>query len=333
MRRALRFIGALLLGALVLALGFALVQLNRHPPLEPYAGLALPAAGPASGTVQVRFGGVATLLFDDGETAWMTDGFFSRPGFWTTLAMPIGPDAARIDEGLRRMGVTRLAAVVPVHSHYDHAMDSPVVAQRTGAKLIGSASTLHIGRGLGLPAAQMQEVSPGQAVRLGRFTLRFIAGRHSPTPYSDGQSVENIDADLVPPRRVPAWREGQVWSLHVSHDGGGSWLVQGSAGFVPGALAGLHADTVFLGTGTLGRKDEAYRSAYWAETVQAVGAKQVVPIHWDDFWRPLDEPLQAMPYLFDDFGAAMLDLQARAIASGVRVRMPPLFVPFAPSAP
>jgi L-ascorbate metabolism protein UlaG (beta-lactamase superfamily) len=25
----------------------------------------------------------------------------------------------------------------------------------------------------------------------------------------------------------------------------------------------------------------------------------VVPIHWDDFFEPLDRPLRAMPYLVD----------------------------------
>lgn len=330
MRRTLRLVALLVLGALLLALAFVAVQFNRHPSLEPYRALELPPASSATppGTVRVRFGGVTTLLFDDGETAWMTDGFFSRPGAWKTLTSPIGPDHARIEAGLRRMGVTRLAAVVPVHSHYDHAMDAPIVAQRTGARLIGSPSTLHVGRGLGLRPEQMLMVGGGQEVRLGKFNLRFIPSRHSPTPYSDGHTAEIIEADLVPPRRVSAWREGRVWSLHVRHDSGPTWLVQGSAGFLPGALEALRADTVFLGTGTLGRKPEAYRAAYWKETVQAVGARQVIPIHWDNFWRPLDEPLQAMPLLLDDFGAAMQDLQARAAPGGVQVRMPPLFVPF-----
>jgi len=104
--------------------------------------------------------------------------------------------------------------------------------------------------------------------------------------------------------------------------------VQGSAGFVPGALAGLRAETVFLGTGTLGKKPEAYREQFWNETVKAVGARQVLPIHWDNFWRPLELPLQAMPLLLDDFEVVMQDLQARGLRDGVRIRMPPLFVPF-----
>lgn len=320
----------MLFGAVLLLVLWATVQFQRHPPLAPYAALTAPEAAPSPGAVRVRFAGVTTLVFDDGETAWMTDGFFSRPSARDTFTSRIGPDPERIAQGLARLGVTRLAAVVPVHSHYDHAMDSPEVARRTGALLVGSASTLQIGRGAKLPEDRMREVKPGDTLQFGKFSVRFIQGRHSPTPFSDGHSVENIEAPVEPPARATAWREGTVWSLVVTHAGGGRWLVQGSAGYVPGALAGVRADTVFLGTGTLGRKDEAYRAAYWNETVRAVGAKRVVPVHWDNFWRPLDEPLQAMPLLLDDFGVVMADLTERAKANGVAVAMPPLYVAFAP---
>ena len=43
--------------------------------------LAPPATKAEAGKgLTVMFVGVATLLFDDGETAIMTDGYFSRPG-------------------------------------------------------------------------------------------------------------------------------------------------------------------------------------------------------------------------------------------------------------
>ncbi|MGY4830079.1 MBL fold metallo-hydrolase [Sphaerotilaceae bacterium SBD11-9] len=329
LRRIALRIGAGLLVLLALGVAFVVVQFQRHPSLAPYRALTLPEAAPGDG-VRVRFGGVSTLVFDDGETVWMTDGFFSRPGARQTFTGKIGPDAARIDAALKQLGVTRLAAVVPVHSHYDHAMDSPLVAQRTGARLIGSESSLLIGRGLGLTPEQMQLVKPGEVVTLGKFSLRFIASRHSPTPYSDGTTVENIEAPVVPPARATAYREGTVWSIAVTHASGASFLVQGSAGFVPGSLAGIHADTVFLGTGTLGKKDAAYRAAYWNETVKAVGAKRVIATHWDNFWLPLDQPLQAMPLLLDDFDAVMADLASRGAQDGVDIRLPPLFAPFKP---
>ena len=42
--------------------------------------------------MQVRFAGVSTLVFDDGETAVMTDGFFSRPRFSKVAFLKIAPD-------------------------------------------------------------------------------------------------------------------------------------------------------------------------------------------------------------------------------------------------
>lgn len=210
MRRALLRLAAFSVLALAGVIAWMLVQLHRAPPLAAYAALTLPTAAASDHPVRVRFAGTSTLLFDDGETAWMTDGFFSRPALWNMLATPIAPHLGRITQGLQAMGVQRLAAVIPLHTHYDHAMDAPIVAQRTGALLIGSASALHIGRGLGLPAAQMQAVVPQQTIALGKFSVQFIASRHSTTPYSDGPATEDIQQDLVPPQRAWAWREGQV---------------------------------------------------------------------------------------------------------------------------
>lgn len=330
MRRVLSLLTRWLLVALVLGASVVAIQLQRAPSLQPYAQQTLPQAPPSAGPVRVRFAGVSTLLFDDGTTAWMTDGFFSRPSLGQVLTQTIAPNPSRIAQALQALGVQQLAAVIPLHAHYDHAMDAPLIAQRTGAQLLGDASTLHIGQGLALAPTRMQAVAPNEVVTLGQFRVQFIASRHSPTLYSDGHAQAPITQDVIPPQRATAWREGTVWSLWVTHASGGSWLVQGSAGFIPGALDHVHADTVFLGVGTLGHKDAAYRAALWKETVQAVGAQRVIPVHWDNFWLPLDQPLQAMPYLLDDFAITMQDLQARADAAQVQLQLPPLFVPFLP---
>jgi len=285
---------------------------------------------PAGAAIQVRFAGVATLLFDDGETAWMTDGFFSRPSLWRTAFTRIAPDGEAIDAGLQRLGVSRLAAVVPVHSHYDHAMDSPLVAMRTGALLVGSESTLHIGRGLGMPEARLRRVLPRDQLTLGRWTLTFIASRHVPLPILRDGVVETIDAPLVPPAHSLRWREGQTWAIVVEHPAAAPMLVLGSAGFVPEALQGLRAGTVFLGVGNAGKQSPQYLSRWWDESVRAVGATRVIPIHWDDFGRPLDQPLVAFPYLVDDVDATMRHLLAWAARDGVEVQLPPLWTPFTP---
>lgn len=107
----------------------------------------------------------------------------------------------------------------------------------------------------------------------------------------------------------------------VLHDGR-TLLVTGSAGFVPGAMKGVRADVVLLGIGSLGQRSDAHRQDYWREVVQASGAKRVVPIHWDDFWLPSDEPMRPLPPPLDNFDATMQFLGERAALEHVDIRLP-----------
>ncbi|MCR1782305.1 MBL fold metallo-hydrolase [Nocardioides carbamazepini] len=268
--------------------------------------------------VGVTFLGVASLLIEDGTSAVLTDGFFSRPSLPRVALGRLAPDEERIAQTLTRAGIDRLDVVTPVHTHYDHAMDSAVVAARTGARLLGGTSAAQVGRGGGLPEDRIGVVVPGEPIRVGRFTLTWVEGEHCPPDRYPGR----ITGPVVPPVRTTAYQCGETWSILVEHDGGRTALVQGSAGFRPGALAGRRADVAYLGIGQLGIQDRAYIEQYWAETVEAVGARQVVLIHWDDFFRPLDRPLRALPYLGDDLDATMSVLTALADRQGVGLHLP-----------
>jgi L-ascorbate metabolism protein UlaG (beta-lactamase superfamily) len=56
--------------------------------------------------------------------------------------------------------------------------------------------------------------------------------------------------------------------------------------------------------------------------VRTVGARRVVLIHWDDFFRPLDQPLRALPYVGDDLDHTVRVLARLADADGVTVSFP-----------
>lgn len=292
----------------------------RRPDLRAYsARFDVPAATAAS-TVTVSWAGVTTLLLDDGRSAVLTDGFFSRPGLLTVGIRPLSPSLPRIRTALARLGVDRLDAVTPVHTHYDHALDSAVVAELTGARLVGGESAAHLGHGHGL--AQVDVVTPGQPVDAGSFELTLVEGAHCPPDRFPGP----ITAPVRPPARVSAYRCGEAWSTLVHHrPTGRRLLIVGSAGYVPGALAGQHADVVYLGVGQLGRQPPDYLSAYWEQTVRAVGARRVVLIHWDDFFRPLHKPLRALPRAVDDLDVSMRVLGGLADRDGVDLHLPTLW--------
>jgi L-ascorbate metabolism protein UlaG (beta-lactamase superfamily) len=235
------------------------MRLGR-PDLDAYAArFDVPAA---AGDVSVTFLGVSGLLFDDGTSAVMTDGYFSRPPLVRVVLGKVAPDVARVGSALARLGLDDgdggrgLDAVVPVHTHLDHVMDSAVVARRTGAVLVGGESAANVGRGAGLAEDRIRVVIPQEPVSYGAFTLTFVRSVHCPPDRFPGAITE----PLVPPAKAAAYRCGEAWSVLVEHSSGRTALVQGSAGFVPGALDGWRADVAYLGVGQLGLQAEEYVS-------------------------------------------------------------------------
>lgn len=288
----------------------------RTPSVQPWQHLTETLGEPVpAGRVRATFLGVSTVLLDDGHTAVLTDGFFSRPGVLRTFGGRVRPDRARIAAGLRRAGITELAAVFVAHSHHDHALDSAVVAAATGAQLLGSDSTARTAGALAAHRVTVVEV--GASMTFGRFTLTALPAQHSPGDIAPGR----IELPLQPPARAKDYRTGDCYSLHVTH-GGNTLLIHASANYLPGALTGHPADTVYLGIGTLGKQSDQFRDAYWRETVTAVGASRVVPIHWDNFTRSLDHPLRPFPLAFDDFPTSMRFLVDRAQVEDIDLALP-----------
>lgn len=280
-----------------------------------------PVGGPDA-PITLTWMGVSTILVDDGDHALLTDGFFSRPPLWEVGLRRLRPSRVRIDGALAAAGIGRLAAVLPVHTHYDHAMDSAVVAERTGAVLVGGTSAANIARGHGLPEDRIMVASPGAQLSFGSFGVTLIESQHCPPDRFPGV----ISAPLPTPAKASAYRCGEAWSTLVHHRPTDRRLmIQGSAGFVPGALAGQRAEVAYLGVGQLGVQPRDYIEGYWEHTVRAVGARRVVLIHWDDFFAPLDAPLRALPYAGDDLDVTVGVLDRLARRDGVALHFPTLF--------
>ena len=250
--------------------------------------------------VTVTWLGITTLLFDDGETQVLVDGTFSRPGLIDILLQRrVYSDAATINAALAEFRINRLAAIIPVHSHFDHAMDAGFVANRTRAVVLGSESTANIARGAGVPVSQYQILAGGETRQFGQFTIKLVESRHAPIGV-DGEAPfpGTIDEPLVQPARIGDWREGGAWSVLIGHPKGTA-LVQGSGGFVEGALAGETADVVMLGVAGLASLGPRYVGEYWRETVVSTGATRVFPVHYEDFTQPFGEVLLS-PDIVDD---------------------------------
>lgn len=259
------------------------------------------------------FLGVASVHLSDGQTDLLIDGFFSRPSLLKAGFTRVSTDVVAVKEGLSRAGISRLAAVLVGHSHYDHALDAPEIVRQTGAILIGSESTLNIGRGYGLADEEMVLVREREVLSFGHFRVTFFHSMHNRTYLARGE----IRKPLIPPAHISVYRDGKCYSILVEHPEG-SILVQDSAGYRQGSLEGARANTVLLAAAGLGRAPASYRDEYFHETAIVVGAKRVVPIHYDDFTRPLSDPPQLFPQWVDDIPSSLRFLQQSAEKAGMR---------------
>ncbi len=285
----------IVLAVAVLLLAAAWSYLFGYPPPPVNPDWEVEAAETIpEGALAVRYAGTSTLLFDDGETAFMLDGWFSRPPPFQVFFGKIEPDLEAISYGLEAMGVDQLAAVLPLHSHYDHAMDTPEVALRTDATVYGSEATANICRGWGFPEERIAILADRAPFQLGAFTITPIESKHF--LFNDPDMVETmltqseIPEPLVPPASAFDYKLGKAYVLHIEHPKG-SMLVIGSAGFVPGQLEGIEVDVLFAGVGGLGSQTADYREQYWQETVATVNPERLVLIHWDSLTGPLDQPM------------------------------------------
>ena len=74
----------IILIAMALILAYAMNSYTESPVDEVWELSATPSA---SDSVTVRYTGTATLLFSDGETEFITDGWFSRPNGLQLLSL------------------------------------------------------------------------------------------------------------------------------------------------------------------------------------------------------------------------------------------------------
>ena len=94
----------------------------------------------------------------------------------------------------------------------------------------------------------------------------------------------------------------------------GTLVHHGSAGQRYGMYDDISCDVIFPGIAGRGRGTREYIE----EVIVASGAKIVVPVHYDNFFRPLDSPLKELSGLkLKEFMRAMDE-----IAGAVAIRFP-----------
>ena len=203
-------------------------------------------------------------------------------------------------------------AVAVGHSHFDHALDAPAIAARSGARVYGSSDTLNWCRGYGVPESQLVELhGQGESFRQGPFELKAILSAHSPILAGRVPLPGRIDSILRGPARYTRWRVGLTFGLHLNTAAGSVYHL-GSANLVEAELSGITADILLCCT--VGRQSVP---DFTRRAVAALQPKLVIPCHWDQFWRPIDAATRQIPG--NDLAGFLREVAACPTAPQVRV--------------
>ena len=307
---------ALTFTIILVLVSIAVVSLWRQRPSLDAIDWPTPALASAANAdaVTVTWLGVTTLLFDDGETQILIDGFFSRPSLAeVVLRRPVDNDAPQINYVMNEFRMRRLAAIIPVHSHFDHAMDVGAIANRSSASILGSESTAQVARGAGVPEDQITVVKAAASFEFGDFRVTLRPIGHAPIGWRGSVPFDGIiEEPLTMPQPISAWRMGGGYTIIIEHPQGTA-LVQGSSAFKKYDLQNVAADVVFLGVGQLKSLGRNYAELYWQHTVTTTGSHSVYPIHFDDFTKPFGEVVLP-PKIIDNFETTaqwLLEFQRR----------------------
>lgn len=275
------------------------------------------------------FYGTSTILISDGEKTILIDGFFSRQGFWQSIFSQMKPN----NDAIKIIKNKTVDFLLVSHSHFDHARDAAEVATIKGAKLYGSANTPQL---QSLVEPLPEPVSKTFLLPESKFRVTLIESEH----VEKNSVVRYLERMFLTVSGGSEFIEsGRVFSFHIEHEKTRILIVP-SANFPTNWAENIpkrQADIVFLSIGLLGEQKPGYITQLWKSTVVDTCAKWVIPIHWDDFRRPLGKTrtkkLRATLDVVNDVSTAMLELDELAKiptcnGQSVKILFPEDQVPF-----
>ncbi len=248
--------------------------------------------------MKVTFFGTTTLLFDDGKDQILFDAHMTRPSLMKYIFGSEPTNKSIVDEKLKLHHVDRLRALFISHTHHDHVMDAPYIACQCGAKIYGSSSAMNVARGGNVPEEQLVQFEAGVTYEVGGYKIKVIPSIHSKPTILNNDLGQTIDAPLKQPARLRDYKEGGSYDFYVEAEGK-RFMIRPSFNYIEGQMDGYQADVLFLGVAGLQKADENTEKKFFSETIDKLQPKLVIPLHWDNFFSPLDKPARGMPKLIE----------------------------------
>jgi len=240
--------------------------------------------------VKVAWLGTAGLAIMSGGRCVLVDPYFSRLPLWRLSFGTLLPVEERV-EAAWRMLAGEVCAVLAGHSHSDHVLDIPLLAERTGAPIFGNASLDALLTRAGQPN-RVTVCRPGDTHAVGTIgAFTVFGGAHGDVFMGRTLLAGEIPRTGSYPLRAREYRAGEVLIFDITV--GGRRIVHiGSAGISGAPMPKGACDVLFL-CAPGWRTHADYPAAY----LKDLQPRYIMPFHFDWFGCPLDDPrvLQKRP--------------------------------------
>ncbi len=251
----------------------------------------------ADGRLELTHYGAAGWKITDGRTTVLLDPYFTRLRYagkrFGLLPAPSAPgddrkaytfdevvpsDTATIDQHIDAADY-----IVISHAHFNHCMDMPYIAKKTGALVLGTYSTTNIARAYGVDPDQLLSLRGGEDYSFDDISIRAIPSLHS--ALSDKRY---FDAGIVPeglqgPLPLKAFSEGGTLAYllrFANHE----VLLFGSMNYIEREIAGLTPSIILVPAA----RPRLQIHRYTERLLKATGfPRTVIATHWD---------IQTFPY-------------------------------------
>jgi len=251
-----------------------------------------------SNQVVLKYLGTAGWEITDGTTVILIDPYLSRingpapPGGGSGHSLPgdtrrvygwndaASPDVAAIDSHIQQADF-----ILVTHTHYDHVLDVPHIARKTGAKVIGTESTENVMRAYDVPEEQLLTVRGGEDYQFSSFSLKVIPSIHSPLDHKHYFSSATAPTGLKAPLTLEQIHpEGGTLAYLIrfhSHQ----ILAFGGNNYIEREIVGLEPDVALIGAGASRKEIYDYSGRLMRDLhYPAI----VLPTHWDNFLAPFE---------------------------------------------
>src|SRR6266850_3048502 len=173
-------------------------------------------------------------------------GLLDTPELAGDTRRAFGPDDELVsDTAAVDARIARADFILISHSHFNHCLDMPHIARKTGATVIGTESTIILARAGGVPEAQLLTVRGGEDYEFGALSIKVIPSLHSALNgkhYYDGRVVPR---DFSGPRRMAIDAEGGTLA-YLIRLAGRRILWFGSMNYIEREVEGLRPDVALI---------------------------------------------------------------------------------------